>query len=83
MGWRAELTHEAERQIGTLGAGERQRVLKFLQKLQSRDDPEPRFCQRRARMKRTAHIPLTRADQKDRHHRRAWRNTTSGTNTAG
>jgi len=40
MAWRVELTYEAERRIGRLGAGERQRVLKFLQKLQSRDDPQ-------------------------------------------
>ena len=40
MGWRIELTREAERQIDALGSGERRQVLKFLQKLRSRDDPQ-------------------------------------------
>jgi mRNA-degrading endonuclease RelE of RelBE toxin-antitoxin system len=40
MGWRIELTREAERQMDDLGNAERRQVLKFLQKLQSRDDPQ-------------------------------------------
>ena len=40
MVWRVELTREAERQIDALGGGDRRQVLKFLQKLQSRDDPQ-------------------------------------------
>jgi mRNA interferase RelE/StbE len=40
MGWRIELTREAERQIDALGSGDRRQVLKFLQKLRSRDDPQ-------------------------------------------
>jgi mRNA interferase RelE/StbE len=39
MGWRIELTREAERQIAALGNAERRQVLRFLQKLQNRDDP--------------------------------------------
>jgi mRNA interferase RelE/StbE len=40
MRWRIELTREAERQIDALGSGDRRQVLKFLQKLRSRDDPQ-------------------------------------------
>jgi mRNA-degrading endonuclease RelE of RelBE toxin-antitoxin system len=40
MAWRIELTPQAERQVDALGAGERRQVLKFLQKLRSRADPQ-------------------------------------------
>jgi|tagenome__1003787_1003787.scaffolds.fasta_scaffold20802573_2 mRNA interferase RelE/StbE len=40
MEWRIELTLQAERQVDALGAGERRQVLRFLQKLRSRADPQ-------------------------------------------
>ncbi|HKH35067.1 MAG TPA: type II toxin-antitoxin system RelE/ParE family toxin [Beijerinckiaceae bacterium] len=40
MAWLIELTHAAERQLYALGNAERRQILKFLQKLQSRDDPQ-------------------------------------------